>query len=101
MSVVLSRTLPAGKAAAVLPLLRLLALGRHVRGSLADPLRLTAKVAKRLGLGSVLGYLLAGILIGPVIGLVGVDTLQDPGAPAMADEALRELERYIDKKYGK
>jgi monovalent cation:proton antiporter-2 (CPA2) family protein len=31
-------------------------------------------VAKRLGLGSVLGYLLAGILIGPVIGLVGSET---------------------------
>ena len=28
-------------------------------------------IAKRLGLGSVLGYLLAGIVIGPVIGLVG------------------------------
>lgn len=31
-------------------------------------------VAKRLGLGSVLGYLIAGILIGPVIGLVGNET---------------------------
>ena len=31
-------------------------------------------IAKRLGLGSVLGYLLAGILIGPVIGLVGSET---------------------------
>jgi monovalent cation:proton antiporter-2 (CPA2) family protein len=28
-------------------------------------------IAKQLGLGSVLGYLLAGIVIGPVIGLVG------------------------------
>ena len=28
-------------------------------------------VAKRLGLGSVLGYLIAGILIGPVLGLIG------------------------------
>ena len=28
-------------------------------------------IAKRLGLGSVLGYLIAGIVIGPVIGLVG------------------------------
>ena len=28
-------------------------------------------IAKRLGLGSVLGYLIAGIAIGPVIGLVG------------------------------
>ena len=31
-------------------------------------------IAKRLGLGSVLGYLIAGILIGPVIGLVGSET---------------------------
>ena len=31
-------------------------------------------LAKRLGLGSVLGYLLAGIIIGPVIGLVGSET---------------------------
>lgn len=32
-------------------------------------------VAKRLGLGSVLGYLLAGILIGPfLLGLVGDQT---------------------------
>lgn len=30
--------------------------------------------AARLGLGSVLGYLLAGILIGPVFGLVGAET---------------------------
>jgi len=31
-------------------------------------------LARRLGLGSVLGYLLAGILIGPVLGLVGAET---------------------------
>ena len=31
-------------------------------------------IARRLGLGSVLGYLIAGILIGPVIGLVGSET---------------------------
>ena len=31
-------------------------------------------IAKRLGLGSVLGYLIAGIMIGPVIGLVGSET---------------------------
>lgn len=31
-------------------------------------------IAKRLGLGSVLGYLLAGIVIGPIIGLVGSET---------------------------
>ena len=28
-------------------------------------------LAHRLGLGSVLGYLVAGVLIGPVLGLVG------------------------------
>jgi CPA2 family monovalent cation:H+ antiporter-2 len=32
---------------------------------------ITVPVAKRLGLGSVLGYLIAGILIGPVLGLIG------------------------------
>jgi len=31
-------------------------------------------IARRLGLGSVLGYLVAGIIIGPVIGLVGSET---------------------------
>ena len=31
-------------------------------------------VAARLGLGSVLGYLAAGILIGPILGLVGAET---------------------------
>lgn len=31
-------------------------------------------VAMRLGLGSVLGYLVAGIVIGPVLGLVGSET---------------------------
>ncbi|MCP4997803.1 MAG: potassium transporter [Hyphomicrobiales bacterium] len=31
-------------------------------------------VAKRLGLGSVLGYLIAGIIIGPALGLVGSET---------------------------
>ncbi len=31
-------------------------------------------VAKRLGLGSVLGYLIAGVVIGPVLGLVGSET---------------------------
>ncbi|MET0108350.1 MAG: monovalent cation:proton antiporter-2 (CPA2) family protein [Candidatus Thiodiazotropha sp.] len=31
-------------------------------------------IAKRLGLGSVLGYLLVGVLIGPVVGLVGSET---------------------------
>ena len=28
-------------------------------------------IASRMGLGSVLGYLAAGIIIGPVMGLVG------------------------------
>ena len=31
-------------------------------------------LAKRLGLGSVLGYLVAGVVIGPVTGLVGQET---------------------------
>lgn len=31
-------------------------------------------LAKRLGLGSVLGYLIAGVIIGPVVGLVGEET---------------------------
>jgi hypothetical protein len=33
-------------------------------------------VAKRLGLGSVLGYLIAGIVIGPLLGIVGSETEQ-------------------------
>ena len=33
-------------------------------------------IAARLGLGSVLGYLAAGIMIGPVLGLVGAETLE-------------------------
>ncbi|WP_028115218.1 monovalent cation:proton antiporter-2 (CPA2) family protein [Ferrimonas senticii] len=32
-------------------------------------------LAKRLGLGSVLGYLIAGVVIGPVVGLVGDETV--------------------------
>lgn len=35
---------------------------------------LAVPVASRLGLGSVLGYLVAGIAIGPVLGLVGSET---------------------------
>ncbi|MCM2680295.1 monovalent cation:proton antiporter-2 (CPA2) family protein [Echinimonas agarilytica] len=31
-------------------------------------------IAKRLGLGSVLGYLVAGVVIGPVLGFVGQET---------------------------
>ena len=31
-------------------------------------------IASRMGLGSVLGYLAAGIIIGPVMGLVGSET---------------------------
>lgn len=34
-------------------------------------------VAKRLGLGSVLGYLIAGVVIGPIAGLVGLSESQD------------------------
>ncbi|MCV6584166.1 MAG: cation:proton antiporter [Marinibacterium sp.] len=33
-------------------------------------------IAARLGLGSVLGYLAAGVLIGPVLGLVGAETAE-------------------------
>jgi CPA2 family monovalent cation:H+ antiporter-2 len=32
--------------------------------------------ASRMGLGSVLGYLAAGIIIGPVMGLVGPETAE-------------------------
>ena len=35
---------------------------------------LAVPIAARLGLGSVLGYLAAGILVGPVLGLVGSET---------------------------
>ncbi|MEO0765455.1 MAG: cation:proton antiporter [Pseudomonadota bacterium] len=35
---------------------------------------LAVPIAARLGLGSVLGYLAAGILIGPILGLVGAET---------------------------
>ncbi|MGR5299609.1 monovalent cation:proton antiporter-2 (CPA2) family protein [Vibrio alfacsensis] len=35
---------------------------------------ITVPLAKRLGLGSVLGYLIAGVIIGPIIGLVGKET---------------------------
>ncbi len=31
-------------------------------------------IAKRLGLGSVLGYLIAGVIIGPITGIVGSET---------------------------
>ena len=34
---------------------------------------LAVPVAHRLGLGSALGYLIAGILIGPALGLVGAE----------------------------
>ena len=33
-------------------------------------------IASRMGLGSVLGYLAAGIIIGPVMGLVGPETAE-------------------------
>jgi len=35
---------------------------------------LAVPIANRLGLGSVLGYLIAGIVIGPTLGLVGAET---------------------------
>jgi hypothetical protein len=41
-------------------------------------------IAKRLGLGSVLGYLIAGIVIGPVIGLVGSETERCSTSPSSA-----------------
>ncbi len=34
-------------------------------------------IAARLGLGSVLGYLMAGVIIGPILGLVGSHETQD------------------------
>ncbi len=37
---------------------------------------LIVPIAKFLGLGSVLGYLIAGFCIGPIIGLVGEETIQ-------------------------
>ena len=37
---------------------------------------LMVPLASRLGLGSVLGYLLAGVIIGPLLGLVGQETVQ-------------------------
>ena len=33
--------------------------------------QIAVPLAKRFGLGSVLGYLIAGVVIGPVVGLVG------------------------------
>jgi len=38
---------------------------------------ISVPVANRLGLGSVLGYLIAGVIIGPVLGLVGGSETQD------------------------
>ncbi|MDJ0837053.1 MAG: monovalent cation:proton antiporter-2 (CPA2) family protein [Acidobacteriota bacterium] len=35
---------------------------------------LAVPIAKRLGLGSVLGYLIAGVIIGPVLGIVGAES---------------------------
>jgi len=35
----------------------------------------TVPLSKKLGLGSVLGYLIAGVIIGPVTGLVGQETV--------------------------
>lgn len=41
-------------------------------------------LAKRLGLGSVLGYLLAGVVIGPVLGLAVAGTSPAP-SPALPE----------------
>jgi CPA2 family monovalent cation:H+ antiporter-2 len=49
-------------------------------------------IAKRLGLGSVLGYLLAGIAIGPVIGLVGSQHFAEFGVVMMLFLVGLELE---------
>jgi CPA2 family monovalent cation:H+ antiporter-2 len=38
---------------------------------------ITVPLARRLGLGSVLGYLLAGIVIGPILGLIQHDESED------------------------
>ena len=35
---------------------------------------ITVPFAQRLGLGSVLGYLIAGVVIGPILGVVGAET---------------------------
>jgi len=36
---------------------------------------ITVPLAKKLGLGSVLGYLIAGVIIGPITGIVGQETI--------------------------
>ena len=43
---------------------------------------LVVPLSVRLGLGSVLGYLAAGILMGPVMGLAGAGTA-DPDGPIL------------------
>lgn len=37
---------------------------------------ISVPIASRLGLGSVLGYLVAGIALGPVLSVLGVDVIQ-------------------------
>ena len=39
--------------------------------------------AKRFGLGSVLGYLVAGVVIGPMLGLVGRKPLRFSTSPSL------------------
>ena len=41
-------------------------------------------LAQRLGFGSVLGYLAAGVVIGPVLGLVGSETEDVSTMPSSA-----------------
>ncbi len=45
-------------------------------------------IANRLGLGSVLGYLIAGVVIGPVIGIVGSEAA-DAGAEVVENGQCR------------
>ena len=49
---------------------------------------LIVPLSKRLGLGSVLGYLLAGILIGPTLHLVGQETHD---VQHVAESGIREI----------
>ena len=49
-------------------------------------------IASRMGLGSVLGYLAAGIIIGPVMGLVGSETARSSALCRIwrCDDAVRD-----------
>lgn len=45
-------------------------------GGLLGAVFIAVPIASRIGLRSVLGYLAAGIIIGPVMGLVGSETAE-------------------------